>query len=92
MGICIIFIDFNYKLDDEKFIIYFGIILGKGGVGKFSVIVNFVVVFKRLGYKVGVIDMDVYGFFILSIFNLFIELLDILEDDEFILVRILDDI
>ena len=67
-GIRIIFTDSNYKLDDEKSITYLGIISGKGGVGKSSVTANLAVALKRLGYKVGVIDTDVYGSSIPSIF------------------------
>lgn len=91
-GIRIIFTDSNYKLDDEKSITYLGIISGKGGVGKSSVTANLAVALKRLGYKVGVIDTDVYGSSIPSIFNLPIEPLDTSEDDELIPARTLDDI
>jgi ATP-binding protein involved in chromosome partitioning len=39
-----------------------GISSGKGGVGKSSVTVNMAVSLARMGYDVGILDADVYGF------------------------------
>jgi ATP-binding protein involved in chromosome partitioning len=39
-----------------------GIASGKGGVGKSTVTANLAVAMSRLGHRVGLMDMDVYGF------------------------------
>ncbi len=42
---------------------------GKGGVGKSSVTANLAVALSRMGYKVGVMDADVWGFSIPGMMN-----------------------
>lgn len=91
-GIRMVFSDSNYKLEGESDVQYIGIISGKGGVGKSSVTANLALALHRLGIKVGVIDTDVYGSSLPSIFKLPIEPLDTTEDDELIPARYLDEI
>lgn len=83
-GLRIEFFDSKFKLDNEEKITYIGVISGKGGVGKSSVSANLALAISRLGFKVGIIDTDVYGSSIPSIFKLPIEPLDTTEDDEII--------
>ena len=49
---------------------YIGVLSGKGGVGKSNVCANLAVALKDNGYKVGIIDADIYGASIPNIFNL----------------------
>lgn len=91
-GLRMTFTDSNYKLEGEADVQYIGIISGKGGVGKSSVAANLALALHRLGIKVGVIDTDVYGSSLPSIFKLPIEPLDTTEDDELIPARYMDEI
>ncbi|MCY0879165.1 MAG: Mrp/NBP35 family ATP-binding protein [Firmicutes bacterium] len=42
--------------------ILLGIASGKGGVGKSTVTANVAVALQRLGHRVGILDMDIYGY------------------------------
>ncbi|HLT00147.1 MAG TPA: P-loop NTPase [Acholeplasma sp.] len=83
-GLKIEFSDSKFSKDEERKITYIGVISGKGGVGKSTVTANLAMAFKRLGKTVGVIDADIYGASLPSIFSLPIEPLDTTEDDELI--------
>ncbi|VEU82637.1 antiporter inner membrane protein [Acholeplasma hippikon] len=82
-GLRIDFIDSKYSVEEKK-IKYIGVISGKGGVGKSTVSANLAKAMQRLGKKVGVIDADIYGSSLPSIFKLPIEPLSTTEDDEII--------
>ncbi|MDB5085256.1 MAG: ATP-binding protein, partial [Bacilli bacterium] len=49
---------------------FLAIASGKGGVGKSTVTANLAAALARLGYRVGVLDADIYGFSIPAIFGL----------------------
>jgi ATP-binding protein involved in chromosome partitioning len=83
-GVHIEFFDSKYQLETEKKLKYLGVISGKGGVGKSSVSANLAVAFQRLGYHVGIIDADIYGSSLPSIFKMPIEPLDTTDEDEII--------
>lgn len=82
-GLRVDFIDSKYSVDEKK-VTYIGVISGKGGVGKSTVSANLAKAMQRLGKKVGLIDADIYGSSLPSIFKLPIEPLSTTEDDEII--------
>src|SRR5690554_1185868 len=52
---------------------YLAIASGKGGVGKSTVAANIAYAFRRLGKRVGIIDVDIYGASIPFVFDMKIE-------------------
>ncbi|GMA50426.1 hypothetical protein GCM10025857_17830 [Alicyclobacillus contaminans] len=55
-------------MDDR--ILFLAVASGKGGVGKSTVTANLAVALARAGLRVGVVDADIYGFSIPSIFGI----------------------
>ncbi len=61
-------------VDETRKIKYIGIASGKGGVGKSTVAANLALALKRIGKKVGIIDADIYGSSIPTLFDMKITL------------------
>ena len=49
--------------------VYLSIVSGKGGVGKSTVAANLAVALAKKGYRVGLIDADIYGFSVPSLMD-----------------------
>lgn len=80
-GVHIEFIDLQPKefgtiLDPSRNVKFLGVASGKGGVGKSTVAANLAVTFARMGYHTALVDADIYGPSIPSIFDIPLEVPD----------------
>ena len=89
-GLRIDILSSKYK-GSKKEPIYLGIISGKGGVGKSTVAANLAISLTRLNQKVGIIDADIYGSSLPSIFKIPIKPLDT-DDNDLIIPALYNDI
>jgi ATP-binding protein involved in chromosome partitioning len=83
-GIKLTFFDSEFILEGEKSFKYIGIASGKGGVGKSTVTAQLAFAMSRIGYRVGVIDADMYGASIPAILEIPIKPINQTSDEKMI--------
>jgi ATP-binding protein involved in chromosome partitioning len=75
-------------LDPNSEVVFLAVASGKGGVGKSTVTANLAKALSKSGLKVGLIDVDIYGFSIPGIFNLKDSRPTVIKDDLIIPIEI----
>lgn len=68
----VLLVEKKILLNMDNLLVFFVVVSGKGGVGKLIVLVNFVIFLVCFGKKVGLIDVDIYGFSVLDMMGIIV--------------------